>query len=88
MYKENAKSAFPEDLRLLCRKLAGLVGLSIEPEAAIVNYYPTGSQMCGHLDDAEHCMVEPIVSISLGCPAIFLLGGRTKEIDPIPVLLR
>ena len=31
--------------------------------------------MSGHIDDAELNMNEPIVSISLGCPAIFLLVG-------------
>lgn len=44
--------------------------------------------MSGHLDDAEHCMTEPIVSISLGCSGIFLIGGRTKDVRPIPILLR
>eukprot|EP01035_Chromulina_nebulosa_P036175 gene36175-48699_t len=57
-------------------------------EAAIVNYYPCGTSMSGHLDDAEQAMDEPIVSISLGCPAIFLIGDTTKDISPIPILIR
>eukprot|EP01034_Spumella_vulgaris_P021619 gene21619-27658_t len=44
--------------------------------------------MGGHLDDAEHTMEKPIVSISLGCSAIFLLGGKDRTIKPIPILLR
>ena len=44
--------------------------------------------MCGHLDDAEHCMSEPIVSMSLGCSAIFLLGTRSKTDTPKALLLR
>ena len=44
--------------------------------------------MGGHLDDAEHTMEKPIVSISLGCSAIFLMGGITKDVRPIPVLVR
>jgi DNA alkylation damage repair protein AlkB len=88
MYKENAKSPFPENLSQICQSLASSVGLRIKPEAGIVNYYPTNAQMCGHLDDAEHCMDEPIISISLGRSAIFLLGGRTKGVSPIPILLR
>jgi hypothetical protein len=61
---------------------------SITVEAAIVNYYPVGSYMSGHVDDAEHAMDEPIVSINLGCPAIFLLGGRSKGDPPLPILVR
>ena len=56
-------------------------------EAAIVNFYPKNTTMSGHLDDAELVMTEPIVSISLGCPAIFLFGGRTKETEPLRLLL-
>ena len=33
-------------------------------------------------------MTEPIVSVSLGCSGIFLLGGRSKDIAPVPILLR
>lgn len=44
--------------------------------------------MGGHLDDAEHTMEKPIVSISLGCSAVFLMGGVTKNVKPIPVLVR
>mmetsp|Transcript_39885 Transcript_39885/g.105373 ORF Transcript_39885/g.105373 Transcript_39885/m.105373 type:complete len:178 (-) Transcript_39885:207-740(-) len=44
--------------------------------------------MGGHLDDAERCQTVPIVSISLGLDAIYLIGGRTKAQEPIPLLLR
>lgn len=33
-------------------------------------------------------MSKPIVSISLGCPAVFLLGGETRDTRPTAVLLR
>eukprot|EP01041_Mallomonas_annulata_P011318 gene11318-23682_t len=88
MYKKDLKSPFPENLALLCKKLANSVDEDITAEAAIVNYYPIGACMSGHLDDAEHALEEPIVSISLGCPAIFLIGGTTKDIKPIPILIR
>jgi DNA alkylation damage repair protein AlkB len=88
MYQENVKSDFPPKLAVLCRTLSCLVGENMVPEAAIVNYYPVGTYMSGHLDDAEHAMEEPIVSISLGTPAIFLLGGRTKNEKPIPILIK
>ena len=88
MYQENVKSDFPPNLAHLCKHLASLVGESMHAEAAIVNFYPTGTYMSGHLDDAEHAMDEPIVSISLGTPAIFLLGGRTKNDVPTAILIR
>jgi len=88
MYEENAKSKFPSNLAALCQELASLVGENITAEAAIVNFYPVGSYMSGHLDDAEQAMEEPIVSISLGCPAIFLVGGKTTDTVPTPILVR
>jgi len=60
----------------------------LEAEAAIVNYYPLGTCMGGHLDDAEHIMTKPIVSISIGCSALFLIGGDQKSITPTPILVR
>ena len=40
------------------------------------------------MDDAEHDLTKPIVSISLGCPAVFMLGGETRDVTPTAVLLR
>jgi alkylated DNA repair protein alkB family protein 1 len=87
-YEKDMKSNLPSKFSDLCRDIASLVGLSLKPEAGIINFYPQGSQMGGHLDDAEHCMDEPIVSISLGCSAIFMIGGRDKCVKPVPILLR
>jgi DNA alkylation damage repair protein AlkB len=87
-YVQHEKSLFPAEFAKLCKQAAGLVSLDINPEAGIVNYYPRGTQMCGHIDDAEHCMDEPIVSFSVGCSCIFLLGGTSKDAVPVPILLR
>ena len=35
-----------------------------------------------HRDDSEHAVSKPIVSVSMGRPAVFLLGGTTKD-DPV-----
>jgi alkylated DNA repair protein alkB family protein 1 len=88
MYRQNLKTEFPSELALLCKNITNVIGLDILAEAAIVNYYPHQTSMSGHLDDAEHNLNEPIVSISLGCPAIFLIGGNRKDIQPIPILLK
>jgi hypothetical protein len=58
------------------------------PEAGIVNFYPPGQTMGGHVDDGEEAVECPVVSLSLGPPCVFLLGGRTKEETPAAVLLR
>ena len=41
-------------------------------EAVIVNYYTLASTLGGHLDDVEPDQDTAIVSISLGCAAVFL----------------
>ncbi|GLI61765.1 hypothetical protein VaNZ11_004234 [Volvox africanus] len=58
-----------------------------KPDAAIVNYYQQGDVLGGHLDDVERDMAQPIISVSLGCPAIFLMGGSTKDVSPSAILL-
>lgn len=45
--------------------------------------------MGGHRDELELALDKPIVSISLGRPAVFLLGGKTLEHGPIvPMIVR
>jgi hypothetical protein len=63
--------------------------LSFTASACIVNYYTTKSNMGGHRDDLELALDKPIVSMSVGLPAVFLLGGKTKDDSPvIPILVR
>jgi alkylated DNA repair protein alkB family protein 1 len=63
--------------------------LTFTPSASIVNYYNIKSNMGGHRDDLELAMDKPIVSISMGLSAIFLLGGETKDDAPVvPILIR
>lgn len=62
--------------------------LHFVPEASIINYYNTKSQMGGHRDDLEMALDKPVVSLSMGLPAIFLLGGKTKEEYVVPILIR
>ena len=51
------------------------------PSAAIVNYYNTKSTMGAHRDDLEEALDQPIISISVGLPAIFVLGGLSRDDD-------
>ncbi len=56
--------------------------------ASIINYYSTKSRMGGHRDDLELDFTKPVVSLSLGLSAVFLLGGTTKDSAVIPILVR
>jgi alkylated DNA repair protein alkB homolog 1 len=96
-YVQDEHSAFPADLAALCSRVAGLVresspaselDLELDAEAGIINYYPLGTCMGGHLDDAEHELMRPIVSFSLGLSGLFLLGGSGKNSEPRALLLR
>ncbi|KAG8457395.1 hypothetical protein KFE25_011326 [Diacronema lutheri] len=58
-------------------------------EAAIVKLYDERGCMLAHVDDAERARDAPVISISLGCEAVFLLGGLDRETGPVlPILLR
>ena len=48
------------------------------PEACLINWYREGSKMGMHVDRDELAVNAPVVSISLGDPAIFRIGGRTR----------
>lgn len=49
------------------------------PDACLVNVYTPGTRLSLHQDKDEADMAAPIVSISLGLPAVFLFGGFTRE---------
>uniref|UniRef100_A0A1Q3FXQ8 Putative dna demethylase alkbh1 n=1 Tax=Culex tarsalis TaxID=7177 RepID=A0A1Q3FXQ8_CULTA len=89
IYDESARNAFPDDLTALCLHFAQVLGYGqFRPEAAIVNYYPVGSTLAGHTDHSEKNLEAPLFSFSFGQPAIFLIGGHTKDEQPDALLLR
>ncbi|HJV92127.1 MAG TPA: DNA oxidative demethylase AlkB [Azonexus sp.] len=51
------------------------------PDACLINRYAVGARMSLHQDRDERDLSQPIVSVSLGLPAIFLFGGL-KRADP------
>uniref|UniRef100_A0A336MD67 CSON013936 protein n=1 Tax=Culicoides sonorensis TaxID=179676 RepID=A0A336MD67_CULSO len=88
VYNESMHNDFPDDLSYVIREIAKLLGFeNYEPEAAIVNFYPLNTTLAGHTDHSEFCN-EPLFSISLGQSAIFLIGGETKDVKPVPLLLK
>ena len=46
-----------------------------EPDACLVNRYELGARLSLHQDKNERDFSAPIVSVSLGIPAVFLWGG-------------
>ncbi|KAG6889300.1 hypothetical protein C0995_001956 [Termitomyces sp. Mi166 len=44
--------------------------------------------LMAHVDRSEVCATSPLVSISLGNAAVFLIGGLTRDSTPVPILLR
>jgi alkylated DNA repair protein alkB family protein 1 len=82
---------FPMALAALCRKLVSACGYDagvFRPEAGIVNFYPHNAVMGAHTDEVEKTHEPPVVSISLGPPCVFLVGGLTKNDKPLALLLR
>jgi alkylated DNA repair protein (DNA oxidative demethylase) len=48
------------------------------PDACLINQYEPGSRMSLHQDKNELDYAAPIVSVSLGLPAVFLFGGERR----------
>ena len=78
----------PRHIGDLCDDLCGLIGVTMNAEAAIVNYYRPGDTMGGHVDDAEEDLARPLVSLSVGCAAVLLVGGETRDAPPTALWLR
>ena len=51
-------------------------------DACLINRYQPGARMSLHQDKDEHDVGAPIVSVSLGLPAIFLFGGLKRSDKP------
>jgi alkylated DNA repair protein (DNA oxidative demethylase) len=52
------------------------------PDACLINRYAPGSKLSLHKDKDENDPVAPIVSVSLGLPAVFLWGGLRRADRP------
>jgi alkylated DNA repair protein (DNA oxidative demethylase) len=48
------------------------------PDACLINRYEPGSRLTLHQDRNERDVAAPIVSVSLGLPAVFLFGGEAR----------
>lgn len=87
IYNEDDKKDFPVDLHELICAFAEILGFTnFKSEAAIINFYPIGTTLAAHTDNSEDCN-SPLFSLSFGQSAIFLIGGKSKEDTPLPILL-
>jgi len=92
-YIANATCPLPEELKNIGTEVARLCGLRpFVPDAALVNFYHpsqrASDRLGGHKDDAETRLDSPLVVLSFGPPACFLLGGATRDVEPLPILVQ
>jgi alkylated DNA repair protein (DNA oxidative demethylase) len=75
--------AMPPSFRELAGQAADRAGFGgFSPDACLVNRYQPGARMSLHQDKDEHDFGAPIVSVSLGLPAVFLFGGLKRSDRP------
>jgi DNA oxidative demethylase len=75
--------AMPSVLVQLAREAAADCGFDdFAPDACLVNRYEPGARLSLHQDKDETDFAAPIVSVSLGLPAIFLFGGPKRSDKP------
>jgi alkylated DNA repair protein (DNA oxidative demethylase) len=75
--------AMPPAFRELALQAAAAGGFDgFAPDACLINRYEPGARMSLHQDKDENDFGAPIVSVSLGLPAIFMFGGIKRSDKP------
>ena len=75
--------AMPQVFLDLAERAAAEAGFGkFSPDACLINRYEPGARMSLHQDKDEQDFAAPIVSVSLGIPAIFLFGGLKRADKP------
>lgn len=80
--------AMPESFLMLAQGAATQAGFdNFLPNSCLINRYEPGARLTLHQDKNEKDFSQPIVSVSLGLPAIFLMGGllRTDKTIRVPL---
>jgi alkylated DNA repair protein (DNA oxidative demethylase) len=77
----------PESFDALCREASVAAGYAgFQPDACLINRYSPGAKLSLHQDKDEDDLRAPIVSVSLGLPAVFQFGGLRRN-DPLQRVL-
>jgi alkylated DNA repair protein (DNA oxidative demethylase) len=80
--------AMPELFRDLAVRAAAAAGFAgFAPDACLINRYVPGAKMTLHQDADERDFGAPIVSVSLGLPAVFLWGGAARADKAVRIAL-
>ena len=75
--------AMPDFFVSLARAAAARAGYAdYDPDTCLLNRYVAGARMGAHRDADERDFTQPIVSVSLGAPAIFLWYGAARKGSP------
>lgn len=70
----------PVSFKQLAQLAASMAGFAnFEPDACLINRYQVGARMGLHQDKDERDFNQPIVSVSLGIPAVFQIGGFARN---------
>jgi len=73
-------------LDLAVRAAAEAGFANYDPDACLINRYVASAKLSLHQDRDEKDAWAPIVSVSLGLPAVFLWGGKRRS-DPVRRLI-
>jgi len=69
-----------QNMAISAASAAGYAGF--KPDACLINRYEPGARLTLHQDRNEQDFSAPIVSVSLGLPAVFLFGGISRKDRP------
>ena len=70
----------PTEFNAVCARASVAAGYpDFEPDACLINRYAQGTKLSLHQDKDEPNLRQPIVSVSLGLPAIFQFGGLKRS---------
>lgn len=80
--------AMPASFLELARRAANEGGYpQFVPDACLVNQYTAGARVTPHQDKNEKDFSQPVVSVSLGLPAVFQFGGLKRTAPFVRLLL-
>ncbi|KAM9356093.1 nucleic acid dioxygenase ALKBH1 [Pholidichthys leucotaenia] len=87
-YSADSHTPFPHDLHLLSLRVTAACGFpGFSSQAGILNYYQADSSLGIHVDESELDHSQPLLSLSFGQSAIFLLGGPRRQDPPTAMFM-